>query len=740
MIPTSQEMTARVKAAFTGGVARPGVSPGYRLGMLLVLLGLVMLPLIYLALIAGSCWLVVWHFQHDHVWIARATGFDGRHNGRVTLMVTMAYVGVGLAGIIFVLFLIKPLFAPPAKEPPPVTLDPISQPALFALIQQICAAIGAPMPVEVQVDCRVNASASFRRGLASFFSNDLVLTIGMPLVAGLTVRQLAAVLAHEFGHFAQGGAMRLDYLLRSINHWFCHVVQERDGWDERLERLAAGESWLSFVIGHSSRGMLWIGRGVLGCLMKAGGAMSGFMSRQMEFDADAHAARVTGSQEIVGALMRLRALDHAEGVMAEEMLQWLKDHGNLPDNIPLRVQAHERDMPDHLRQKLVKNALAADTEWWHTHPCLRERRDKLATLKAPGIFHLDAPGTHLFADFKGLCQTVSAYWYEVELGLDLNHVDLINVDQHEEATDHRKACDAAIADIFGTEPSSYRLLPFPADLPDHATQVALVDSWKSGYHAAFLEEDRLRKIAMHQICGCRLADIGFPLHMLTERHIDCRSREAAEASMNAGVQAYQTYSTNMQVFENAAWGRVGAALALHYRDPGTSDAWRQQVTRLVEAQRALAAATRHYLGGWMDSMTLCAALKDEASHPAGSHALHTHLRGWDQRLHAELTGMVQALSKAQDPFSPEPQPLSACIPPPQLQEGESYYAWGAFDRMRWAQHEPIDRVTGELCLLAREVERGWERQTNSVMPTMNAAPQPRSSMQAHAGGWQPVMA
>ena len=83
------------------------------------------------------------------------------------------------------------------------------------------------------MDCLVNASAGFGRD-AGLFGQNLVLTIGLPLVAGLTARQFAGVLAHEFGHFSQGAGMRLSYVVRSVNAWFARVVFERDGWDESL--------------------------------------------------------------------------------------------------------------------------------------------------------------------------------------------------------------------------------------------------------------------------------------------------------------------------------------------------------------------------------------------------------------------------------------------------------------------------------------------------------------------------
>ncbi len=46
-------------------------------------------------------------------------------------------------------------------------------------------------------------------GLLSFLGHDLVLTLGLLLIAaGLTERELAGVIAHEFGHFRQGAGMR----------------------------------------------------------------------------------------------------------------------------------------------------------------------------------------------------------------------------------------------------------------------------------------------------------------------------------------------------------------------------------------------------------------------------------------------------------------------------------------------------------------------------------------------------
>ena len=121
--------------------------------------------------------------------------------------------------MVVVVFMLKPLFARPARPPQRQGLDPDQEPLLFSFIENICRTVGAPSPERIEVDCQVNASARLDNGpLAP--RRRLVLTIGLPLAAGLNLKEFAGVMAHEFGHFSQSAGMRLSYLIRSINHWF----------------------------------------------------------------------------------------------------------------------------------------------------------------------------------------------------------------------------------------------------------------------------------------------------------------------------------------------------------------------------------------------------------------------------------------------------------------------------------------------------------------------------------------
>ena len=111
----------------------------------------------------------------------------------------------------------------------------------------------------------------------------LLLTIGLPLVAGLSVRQFGGVLAHEFGHFAQGSGMRVTALVRQINYWFARVVFERDHWDAKLDAWSRNNDWRALIVVNLARAAVGASRLVLKGLMKIGHAVSSFLLRQILF-------------------------------------------------------------------------------------------------------------------------------------------------------------------------------------------------------------------------------------------------------------------------------------------------------------------------------------------------------------------------------------------------------------------------------------------------------------------------
>jgi Zn-dependent protease with chaperone function len=404
-----------LKAAFTGAIPKSEVPIFYQIALFLVAIFMILLPLIYVSFVASVARGVYWYAVHAKVLLGGFTG--GLY---VFLFKVVAYFGPIFGGSVAVFFMFKPLFARPPKRPETLILNPAVEPKLFQFIAHLSDLLSAPMPKRIEMDCELNASAHFRRGWLSFFGNDLVLTIGLPLAAGMDARQLAAVVAHEFGHFTQGTAMRLGYVIDRINRWFMRVVYERDSWDETLHEWSnsAEDSRITIVLACAHIAV-WFSRQILKLLMLCGHAASCSLSKQMEFHADSCAINVSGSQKFETMLIRLREQSILHSLTYQTMQQfWEKKH-QLPDNIPDYLIKFEKQMPVNFYDQARNTLLNETAGLWATHPTAAQRVKNCRQQAATGVFHLELPAAALFSNFIGTARTVTYMHYSETLRLPI---------------------------------------------------------------------------------------------------------------------------------------------------------------------------------------------------------------------------------------------------------------------------------------------------------------------------------
>jgi len=117
-----------------------------------------------------------------------------------------AYLAVScVAGALGIVWSILP--RPERFVPPGPRLEPRSHPELFRVLREIATDTGQSMPVEVYLVPDLNAWVRDRGGVFGLGSRRMM-GLGLPLLQLLSVDQLRAVLAHEFGHY-YGGDTRL---------------------------------------------------------------------------------------------------------------------------------------------------------------------------------------------------------------------------------------------------------------------------------------------------------------------------------------------------------------------------------------------------------------------------------------------------------------------------------------------------------------------------------------------------
>jgi Zn-dependent protease with chaperone function len=546
---------------FSGRIAPARLSLTYRLGLVVVAVTMLLLPVLYLALIVVTGAAVWWHATAN-TWI-----LSGNSAYQVRLV---SYATPLVAGLVLMFFMVKPILARARAREQPFPIAAADEPALFAFIDQICRQVGARQPRRVQVACHVNASAGLMDGRLGLLQRDLVLTIGLPLVAGLSARQLAGVLAHEFGHFAQGGGMRLTAIVRSVNAWFARVVYERDAWDEQLEHWSTLDWRLASVM-SVARLAVWLSRSVLYVLMVGGNAISCFMLRQMEYDADSYEIGIAGSDAFIQTAIRMREL----GVGARLAHGDLRDawsRGTMPVDLPALMVERTDRMPAHVLARVREDHDEA-TGWFDTHPSDADRIRAAEAAQSTGVLvGGDVPAVSLFRNFDELCAAATRRYFEAELGLDLARIKMVDTDAALMRSRQREENADAIRQFFGNRFSLYRpirLLAAELDALD-AGQLAMrsaeAERAMGGAEAetarAYQEFEGAEGAQQMAFAAMELFAAGFKTVRAEEFGLPEGTATAAESALRAAADRQRTLGAQLELFETAAALRLSSGFLL----------------------------------------------------------------------------------------------------------------------------------------------------------------------------------
>lgn len=557
--------------SFSGTIRPTRLSLGYRGGLLVVAIAMLLLPLVYLGVIVLAGAAVWWHLTHNVSWIQGAGAIQFR---------ILGYAAPALAGIVVTFFMIKPVFARRERLRQPLVLAPHDHPVLFEFIKQICAHVRAPVPRFVQVDCAVNASASFAPQMLSMIRRNLVLTIGLPLVHALSIRELGGVLAHEFGHFAQGSGLSLTVVVRSINGWFSRVVYERDSWDRQLDASFEGTDVRIRALLLPSRAGVWLSRQILRRLMVGGHVISCYMMRQMEYDADSYEVKIAGSDTFARTMGRVRELTSA-AAEASAYVQAEFAARRLPADLPLFLVMwhHTRPVSADGAQGQTRDRT---TGLFDTHPADADRLAAAAQAADPGILlGGDESAARLFHDFDTLSRNATRHHYESS-GI-LEEVRLVEAQASLQASVEREVRQQALFSIFEFGISKFRPLRVPAsaDRP----------------HAAEKREpfpDALERFDDYVLQGARAFAVseavqsGYTGIEPTQFGVSEWTLEAAAAAEREAVEKLHVLSRIIEPYERTRLARVARGLE-RIGQSGEEDCSPSDLQVLVEALSATAA-------------------------------------------------------------------------------------------------------------------------------------------------------
>jgi Zn-dependent protease with chaperone function len=296
---------------------------------------------------------------------------------------------LGIVSGLLCLFLVKGFFKwRRADREQRLEVTEKDQPILFAFLRRLCQEARAPLPHRVYLAPEVNAAVFYHESILSLvLPTPKNLVIGLGLVNQLNLSEFKAVLAHEFGHFSQS-SMKLGNYVYMSNRILAELVFGRDGFDDFVTGLRRSDVRIA-VFAWGFTGILWLLRQGMQRLFQAINFANAALSRQMEFNADLVAVRLTGLDALVHGLARLSLATESLG-QAWSDLSMAADHGLYSrDQFFHQTQAadylrHQRQdaqlgippkLPDD-PQQFVQVFEPQDTSaprMWATHPSNHDR-------------------------------------------------------------------------------------------------------------------------------------------------------------------------------------------------------------------------------------------------------------------------------------------------------------------------------------------------------------------------------
>ncbi len=569
------------------------VSLGYRFGLVVVAVTMVLLPLAYFALVGLYGWWVAGRLV-DPPSPERAWAWVG-------------YLLLCVAGPVSVLFLVKPWFSRRGRSGEAQLLQPGEAPDLECFVGLLARAVGAPGPREIEFDCSANASAGFRGGWRGMWRQELKLTFGLPLVAGLDIRSFAGVLAHELGHFSQRAGMRLAWLVMAVNQLFGRLVLERDGWDQRLQEAARSERAHVQLFGIATLLMVWLARQPLWALMWFGQAISSFALRQMEFDADGYEIVFAGSDAFRYTSREIKLLNVGTAKALQLVGETLPE-GRLPRNLPMLARTQTEGLSPRVRQAVEEEMMSRPQRmggswarssdpgqtpiFFPTHPSDRERIEVAESYDAPGLLHSGLAARSLFDDFDGTAERVTAHFYGTQFDLDLSGCELVGRGAFAGAVALREERFSACEQFFEGHLTLARPLVFTegeiarmlgrrgragrSDLDENARAMR---GWLKGGSETFeqfevVEEQMLKLARASELfqAGFRIRPKAFGLP---------RSLGALSDRKRVLATRRERIEVRLAEFDRIARRRIAGAVALHISDRSRFDRRARLQTRRV---------------------------------------------------------------------------------------------------------------------------------------------------------------
>ncbi|MFB9906054.1 M48 family metallopeptidase [Allokutzneria oryzae] len=288
-------------------------------------------------------------------------------SGRALAYLLVASVGVLITFGIALVSALRTRVEPPQGP----RLSRQEQPQLWACVDELSAQVQTRSPDEIILIPDVNAAVSEDSRMLGLRAGRRYMMIGLPLLAGMSVDELRAVLAHELGHYSGGHTRMLAVTYRGTET-LQRTVARLDGGPARF--LLTNYAKLYMLVASSA-------------------------NRQQELEADRAMVRTSGQAVAIAALRKLPTLSHTWDAFSQRYVSLAGMAGRTPDLLlgyrAFLLHPNQKEWVAQAEEQLLD---AESTSLFDSHPPIRQRIStitRLADRPAPGD---DRPAWSLLHD------------------------------------------------------------------------------------------------------------------------------------------------------------------------------------------------------------------------------------------------------------------------------------------------------------------------------------------------------
>jgi Zn-dependent protease with chaperone function len=287
------------------------------------------------------------------------------------------------------------LFAARRATRPPLrglAVWPGDAPKLWQLVDELAEQVGTSAPAEIMLTTEVNAAVTENTRLLGLLPGHRCLYLGIPLLAGLSLPELRALLGHELGHYA-GKHTRLTALIY-------RGYLAMDGITENLRATYTASPGLT-------RGWSVLAHRLFTSYANTYARLSFAVRRRQELEADRTAVRLAGREAAADALRAVHALRPIWREFEANYLRPSLEVGRLPADPVAAFAAllDQTDCGDAFRELKAAEPQDSPRRPFDSHPGLAARLrnlDRCADVELSADVTQRRPSTWRWTDLDSL--------------------------------------------------------------------------------------------------------------------------------------------------------------------------------------------------------------------------------------------------------------------------------------------------------------------------------------------------